>query len=252
LNVCRPFYLTIIPFRVYNIWEGSEVMFSSILGLVNSPLTILAVLVAFISSLFLTMSFHEFAHAHAAVKEGDLTPKILKRYTLAPFAHIDTAGLLLLLFFNIGFAKPVPVDSRNFKRGKRSELRVALAGVSVNVLIGIIATFLYVLLENIWPALFSDYGFISLLYTLFFEYMISLNFMFAFFNILPIYPLDGFRIVEAFSKTKNGYIRFMRSFSFWIILLLLFTGILELYIGFFAGGLSGLIRDAFNALFSIF
>ncbi len=227
-------------------------MFVSLLGLLNSPLTMLAILIAFLSALFICMSFHEFAHAHAALKEGDLTAKSLKRYTLAPFAHIDFTGLILLLFFGIGFAKPVPVDPRNFKRGRKSELRVAFAGVLTNLLIGVICSFIYVLLINVWPELFIDYGFFSTAYYHFFQYTISLNFMFAFFNILPIYPLDGFRVVDALSKTENGYVRFMKVYSFWIILILLFTGILDLYIGFFAGGLADLVLKGFSALIGLF
>jgi len=218
----------------------------------NSPLSMLAVFVAFLSALFICMSFHEFAHAHAAVKEGDLTSKALKRYTLAPFAHIDVMGLILLLLFGIGFAKPVPVDSRNFKRGRKSELRVAFAGVLTNLLIGTIACFIYVLLVNVWPELFVKYGFISEAYYYFFGYTISLNFMFAFFNILPVYPLDGFRVVEACSKTENGFLRFMRVYSFWIILLLLFTSLLDIYIGFFAGGLQDILIKGFDAFIKLF
>ena len=162
-------------------------MFVTLMSLIEQPLTMLAVFVAFISALFICMPFHEFAHAHAALKEGDLTSKALKRYTLAPFAHIDFMGLIMLLFFGIGYAKPVPVDSRNFKRGKKSSLRVALAGVLTNLLIGTITCFIFVLLSCVWPKLFYGYKFFSELYVYFFKFMISLNFMFAFFNLLPIY-----------------------------------------------------------------
>ena len=208
-------------------------------------------LITFLSALFITMSFHEFAHAHAAVKEGDYTPIALKRYTLAPFAHIDGMGLVFLLIFGIGFAKPVPVDPRNFKHGTRSKLRVAFAGVLVNLLIGVISCFLYSLLNFVWPELFQSYGFISELYEIFFNCMISLNFMFAFFNILPIYPLDGFRVVESFTSPQNGYVVFMKRYSFWIVLILLLTSLLDLYISFFAGGLANLVLTGFDKLFAL-
>ncbi len=226
-------------------------MLYSLISLFNAPLTMLAVVIAFLSALFICMPFHEFAHAHAAYKEGDLTAKFMGRYTLAPFAHIDWMGLILLLICGIGYAKPVPVDSRNFKRGKKSALRVAVAGVLANLLIGVVACLVFSLLINFWPALFTSYGFFSELYYYFFQYLISLNFMFAFFNILPIYPLDGFRLVEAFTKPYNGYVRFVKTYGFWITLVLLLTGILELYINFFAGGLANLIMKGFNALFGL-
>ena len=193
-------------------------MILSLFSMANQPLTMMAILISFISALFICMPFHEFAHAHAALKEGDYTSKALNRYTLAPHAHIDFSGLVMLLFFGIGFAKPVPVDERNFKRGKKSAIRVSIAGVLINLLVGVIASFIYVLLYNVWPQLFNDYGFISLLYNYFFNFMISLNFMFAFFNLLPIYPLDGYRLVSACSKSDNGFLRFMRVNGFWIIL----------------------------------
>jgi len=227
-------------------------MILTLFNYINKPLTMLAILISFVSALFICMPFHEFAHAHAALKEGDYTSKALKRYTMAPFAHIDTAGLVMLLFFGIGFAKPVPIDSRNFKRGRLSAVRVSLAGVLVNILIGVISCFLYVLIFNVWPQFFSSYGFISELYYYFFNFMISLNFMFAFFNLLPIYPLDGFRLVEACSKTENGFLRFMRMYGFWIMLLLLFTNVLDVYIEVCAGGLSSLIVQGFDKFIKLF
>lgn len=212
---------------------------------------ILIILVAYLSALFISMPAHEFAHAHAALKEGDPTAKTLKRYTLAPFSHIDVGGLIFLLIFGIGYAKPVPVDKRNFKRGKKSELRVAFAGILTNLALGIISCFVYALLSEVWPALFESYGYLSLLYMMFFEFMISINFMLAFFNIIPIYPLDGFRVVEAFSKTQNGYINFMRRNSMWITIVLLITGILPLIISFFTNTIANFLLNIFGKLFAL-
>ncbi len=227
-------------------------MLITLIGLMRFPSAFFAVIIAFISALFLCMPFHEFAHAHAAYKEGDMTAKVLGRYTLAPFKHIDIKGLLLLLVFGIGYAKPVPVDERNFKRGTKSKLRVAFAGVLVNLLIGVIACFLYCFLNRFWPALFTSYGFLGDIYYYFFNFVISLNFMFAFFNILPIYPLDGFRVVESLAGPYNKYVEFMKAYGFWIMIALLFTSIFDIYINFFAGGLSGLIIKGFDAFFALF
>lgn len=227
-------------------------MLASLIQLINYPLSLCAVLIAFISALFICLPAHEFAHAHAAVREGDITPKALKRYTLSPFAHIDPMGFVLLLFFGFGFAKPVPVNPANFKRGTFSKIRVSLAGVLTNLGIGIIACFIYALIQSFWPEFFVNYGFISEVYYYFFEFCITLNFWFAFFNILPIYPLDGFRLVESFSRTENGYIRFMKRFSFWILLLLLITDIVGLYLNFVAGGSINIILDLFSKFFMLF
>jgi len=222
------------------------------LSLIGEPMQMMAFIIAFLSALFISMPFHEFAHAHAAYKEGDHTAKALKRYTLAPFAHIDTVGLLMLLFFGFGFAKPVPVDSRNFKRGRKSELRVAFAGVLVNLLIGTIACFIYCLLNKVWPQFFTDFGFFSELYGMFFVYVIYLNFMFAFFNLLPIYPLDGYRALSAMSKPNNKFLEFMRRYSTWIFLIFLIFNVFDIYLNFFAWGLVEILELGFNAFFNLF
>ena len=226
-------------------------MLGSFIDTYQHPLLWLAIVIAFLSALFISMPAHEFAHAHAAYKEGDGTAKALKRYTLAPFSHIDIRGLLLLLLFGIGYAKPVPVDSRNFKNGKKSEVRVALAGVLTNLVLGTISIILYTFLFHVWPELFESYGFLSSLYFYFFQYMISINFMFAFFNILPIYPLDGFRFVETFAKPFSKYVEFMKRYGFLVMLVLLFVGVIDLYINFCAGGLAGLLIEAFDKLFAL-
>ena len=223
-------------------------MILSLVNTQNNPLSLIAFLVAFLSALFICMPFHEFAHAHAALKEGDYTSKALNRYTLAPFSHVDPRGFLMLFLFGFGFAKPVPVDPRNFKRGRKSELRVAFAGVLINLLIGAISCFIYVALFMLWSDLLYSYGFVSEVYYYFINYMISLNFMFAFFNLLPIYPLDGYRIVAACSKTDNAFLRFTRNNSLWIMLILLLTSILDVVLG----GLVNLISNYLIDLFQLF
>lgn len=226
-------------------------MLGSIISSGGNILVLLAILIAFLSALFISMPAHEFAHAHSALKEGDPTAKVMGRHTLAPFAHIDLWGLLLLLVFGIGFAKPVPVDPNNFKNGKKSSIRVALAGVLTNLVIGIVFTTIYALLVNAWPQLFNEYGFLSDVYYYFFNFMISINFMFAFFNILPIYPLDGFRVVETFSKPYNKFVSFMKAYGFYVMILLVFTGLTGYYLQYTAGLLSDLLFKGLNKLFAL-
>lgn len=222
-------------------------------ALIHSPSVayFFAVFIAFLSALFITMPFHEFAHAFAASKEGDYTARAMKRYTLAPFAHIDMTGLLLLLFFGFGYAKPVPVDLRNLKHGRRSEIFVALAGVVTNIILGVVFALIYGFLKNIWPALFENYGFLSMLYDFFFQYMVLLNFVFAFFNILPIYPLDGFRVVEACTKPGNGYVEFMKRYGFFVLLALLLTTALDYYLAYTGVWFGDHIIQWFTKLFAL-
>jgi len=205
---------------------------------------------AYVSSLLLSMSFHEFAHAHAAFKEGDLTAKTVGRYTLAPFAHVDIKGVFFLLLFGYGWAKPVPVDSRNFKRGKRSALRVYSAGILTNLGLGIVAAMLYAAFYVFVPQIFSVvYGQAVMR---FLQYMLSLNFIFAFFNLLPFYSFDGYRIIETFTKPYSKFVDFMRRYSFIILLLCIFTGIISMYVNYVPLNLANWIQEGFIKIFTLF
>ena len=207
---------------------------------------ILLCLVAFFMALLVAMPVHEFAHAFTAKKEGDYTAYYMKRCTLAPFAHVDLKGLIFLILFGFGWAKPVPVDQRNFKHGRKSAFLVSIAGILANLIAGTLFLFIYYLLLRFFPQVFEIqiYGF---LLEAFLIYSYSLNFSLAFFNLLPIYPLDGFHVVESLSKTENGYIRFMKRNSLWIMLIFIITGVYLFYYEF----TSGLVIDGLSRLFEI-
>ncbi len=189
---------------------------------------ILLDLLAFLMALSIAMPFHEFAHAFAAKHEGDYTSVAYRRYTLAMHSHIDLKGFLMLLVFGFGWAKPVPVDERNFKRGKKSKFLVAIAGIVANLILGVIFTFIWVLIYKISPNFYSSNLYGELLYE-FLYISILLNFSLVFFNILPIYPLDGFRIVQTFTKPGNKFIEFMSRYSFIIMLVLVLTSLYSIY-----------------------
>lgn len=189
---------------------------------------ILIYIVAYFMALFIAMPFHEFAHAFAAKREGDYTAVAYKRYTLAPLAHVDLSGLLFLFLFGFGWAKPVPVDERNFKRGRKSKFLVAIAGIVTNLILGIIFLFVYVLLLKICPNFLVN-NYYGILLETFLLISISLNFLLAFFNLLPIYPLDGFRIIQSFTGPNNGFVNFMSRYSFIIYIILLLSGALYIY-----------------------
>lgn len=194
----------------------------------------LVYIVAMVMALFVAMPFHEFAHAAAAKREGDYTAVAYRRYTLAFHRHFDWRGFLFLLLFRFGWAKPVPIDERNFRRGKKSKFFVSIAGIFANLILGIVFLFLQLLIYRFFPNVFEIpvYGF---LLEMFLEISVSLNFMLVFFNLLPIYPLDGYKIVESFCKYDNKFLDFMKRYSFIIFLVVAFTGLYSLFYEMTAG-----------------
>ena len=221
--------------------------------LVNSSLTfgeVLIFIVAYIMALCIAMSFHEFAHAYIAKTQGDYTAKIMGRCTLAPHAHVDIRGLICLMLFRFGWAKPVPIDSRNFKNGKKSKFLVSIAGIVMNLLLGTIFLFIYVLIYKISPTFYDDSFYGTLLYY-FLNMSFSLNFCLAFFNLLPIYPLDGFRIIETFTGSNSSFVDFMRRYSFIIYIAFIVTGIYQYYYNYTVYQLLTILLKLFSKILGV-
>ena len=146
------------------------------------------------------MSVHEFAHGYVAYKLGDHTPKLAGRLTLNPLAHIDILGFIALFLIHFGWAKPVPVNPRNFRRApswKVGEILVALAGPLANFL----SAFLFVLFLKYFPFSALPPSITEPLF-LMVKYAIFINVAFGIFNLLPVPPLDGSKIVEALLPPK--------------------------------------------------
>lgn len=213
-------------------------------------LYILMFIVAYVMALFVAMPFHEFAHAFAAKHEGDYTAVALRRYTLAPLSHIDIKGLLFLLFFRFGWAKPVPIDSRNFKRGKVSSFLVSIAGIVTNIALGTIFLFIYYLIYKIAPNFYTSCLYGELLY-LFLQLSVTLNFSLAFFNLLPVYPLDGYKIVESILKWDSKVVEFLKTYSLIIYIGLIVTGIYYYYFEFTAGTIIKLLEKLFSMILGV-
>ena len=172
--------------------------------------------------IFCVLPFHEFAHAFVAQKLGDPTAKWNGRVTLNPLASIDPVGAMFILLFGFGWAKPVPVDSRYFKNRKRDTALVALAGPVANLIAAFAGTFLLNLIAVIFKTL------PSFIYV-FLYYYIVINISLAAFNLIPIPPLDGSKILEAFlpNRVYYNYYRYQRYLVLGIFLLM-FTGILDI------------------------
>ncbi len=148
---------------------------------------------------FCTLPVHEYAHAFVADKLGDKTARLSGRLTLNPMAHIDILGAIMILFVGFGYAKPVPVNPRNFKNPKKGIALTALSGPFSNILMAVV----FMLLSNVL-SLFGSSLFVQAFYV-FFSFAASINIGLAVFNLIPIPPLDGSRVLELLIPDKYYY-----------------------------------------------
>lgn len=169
--------------------------------LFNNPLGFLFGLIA----LVVAITIHEYAHAYAAERLGDPTPRLMGRLTLNPLAHLDPLGTLMLLIARFGWGKPVQFDAFNLRNPRRDSAIISIAGPASNIILAIICSVILQILFNFRFPLISqpfiglpalpagglDYWIIGLL-----QPIIILNVILAIFNLVPIHPLDGFKIVE--------------------------------------------------------
>ena len=186
-------------------------------------------LIIYISSMafvvFCATPLHEFAHALIAVKLGDDTPRLRGRLTINPMAHIDKRGALMIFLFGFGYAKPVEVRMRKFKKPKRDMAIVALAGPVCNILQALILLFIN---NTLYYFGSSSENMMMNYMALFFLYAAVININLAVFNLLPIPPLDGSRLATALLPAKYYY-KIMQYERYIMIglFVLLFTGILS-------------------------
>jgi Zn-dependent protease len=165
-----------------------------------------------IPSILIASTIHEYAHGLIAYKLGDLTAKVNGRLTLNPLAHIDPIGALAMVFFKFGWSKPVPINENNFEHREIGSALTALAGPVSNFLTAGLTALIYKILQlqGSGPIEFLLYVFIVI------------NLSLGIFNLIPIPPLDGHKIVRAILPKKLRYYwEKLENFSFIFILLLL-------------------------------
>ena len=198
-------------------------------GDVSSPLDFLFMVLGYVVLLGLMIPFHEAAHAFVAVKLGDATPRWNRRLTLNPLAHYDPFGSLMILLFGIGYAKPVPINPYNFRHRRRDMALTALAGPASNLLLAFVSILLFrlilfacgiqvqggdILYTQEWQLHVFEIAVIIFMWVL-----VPVNISLAVFNLLPIPPLDGSKVVFSFLP-KKYYWKLMRYERFGILLLL--------------------------------
>lgn len=179
--------------------------------------TLIAVLVA--------ITFHEFAHGYASYKMGDPTPKETGRLSLNPFRHLDFFGTICLMIVHFGWAKPVQVNPYYYKNRKKGMVIVALAGPMMNFFIMSISIFVMGVILKVTGGYGGD--FIIFMFDLF-SLLAVINLSLGVFNLIPIPPLDGSKIVGAILP-EDKYFKYMRSsrFGYFLLLIVLYFDVLR-------------------------
>ncbi len=205
----------------------------------NDPVQTLIEIVLLIIALLLSLILHELGHGFMALKCGDPTAKNMGRLTLDPRKHLDPVGAVCMFLLGVGWAKPVPINPWNFKNRDRDMILVSFAGIFVNLILFLIFTFLYALSFR-WNGQAAEYA------STFIMYMVSFNISLAIFNLIPVPPLDGFRLVnQIFFKGRLQLdVRTMQIIQFGFLFICL-TGLLN-------NALSTVINFCFRNVFNLF
>lgn len=208
-------------------------------------------LVYVVPAIIIALTFHEYAHARASYAFGDPTAKNAGRLTLNPLKHLDIAGTLLLVLVGFGWAKPVPINPFYYgeNRGRKLML-VSAAGPLMNLAEALVGMLILTLLVHVaanYPALYFGVGFANSAYYYFInllQYFVSINIVLMVFNLIPIPPLDGSKLLTGLlPPDKIDIVLALERYGFIILIALMFFNVLDVIISAPAGWiLDGLYR----------
>ncbi len=189
----------------------------------NLDWSVLTGLLLRIIPVLICCTLHEYSHARVALALGDTTAKNVGRITLNPLKSFDIMGFIMMAFVGFGWAKPVPIDMRRFKHPKRDMAITAAAGPLANIVIAIAARLIFAL---IYPRFAANTVGTYVVYTVYWTARISVSF--AVFNIIPIPPLDGSKVLFSIISDE-AYMKLMRYERYGMILLfvIVFTGVID-------------------------
>jgi Zn-dependent protease len=199
-------------------------------------------MIAGIPGLIIAMVIHEYAHARVADAMGDDTPRLSGRLTLNPVSHIDPIGMLMLFIMQFGWAKPVMINPNNFRNFKRGELYVSLAGPVSNLLTAFVALLFMAIYIKLGLPMSRGLQLVMYLIVLY-------NINFAIFNMIPLPPLDGSKVLMSFLPYEWSYkLAQVERYSFFILILLMMTPVF----GYILIPLQRIIFTIFSRFLSLF
>ena len=194
-----------------------------------------------IPALLIALTVHEYAHAMVADSMGDPTPKAMGRLTLNPLAHLDPIGAMMLIFVGFGWAKPVGINPSYFRKQKEGIMKVSFAGPGANLFLAFLASFMIAAMGKLNILSGGVYTFLA--------WAQLYNVWFAFFNLIPVPPLDGSKILMAWLPPRQAYeFQKIEPYSMYILIGLLITGA----VGFIVRPFATAFLNGTSLFFSLF
>jgi len=199
----------------------------------------------YLPGLLIALTVHEFAHGYISYRFGDPTPKMQGRLSLNPVHHIDPIGFIMMVFFRFGWCKPVQINPYYFKDKRQGILWVALAGPMANFLFALLTALLFGVLSFVLPiSLYFNSIFIQVVFGI-----LLYNINLGLFNLIPIAPLDGSKVLEGLLPPALAYKYrgWMSQYGILILLAVMFTGAYRYIIGPIAGSMLNIMLSIIQA-----